>query len=231
MKPIILALDTATQACSAAILVEDKIYFRFEETQRAHTHLILPMIDALLTEAKLSLSDLHAIAVGRGPGSFTGVRIAISVAQGLAFALKLPVYPISTLAALAWQIRANKCADENITVIPALDARMSEVYTALYALKKDHIVCLEREKVCSPEVLQAMYENASPGTFRIGSGWDLSASTLTAYPHAKDIAFIARSEWQQGFAGISADQVLPVYLRDEVAQKAIPKSPHILTKA
>ena len=100
----ILAVDTATEACSAALLVGDKVFSRWEEAPRDHTRKILPMVQAVLEDAGISLSDLDAIAFGRGPGSFTGVRIGIGVAQGLAFGAGVPLIGISTLAAMAQEI-------------------------------------------------------------------------------------------------------------------------------
>ena len=107
----LLALDTATEACSAALLLGDTLLARYEESKRGHAELILPMVDALLTEAGLSLRELDCLAVGRGPGAFTGVRIAVSVAQGLAFGAQRPIVPISDLAALAHKTFAKLAKD------------------------------------------------------------------------------------------------------------------------
>src|SRR5688572_20199128 len=124
-KMKLLALETATDACSAALWIDGAILGRYRLAPREHARLILPMCEELLAEAGIELAQLDGIGVGRGPGSFTGVRIACSAAQGLAYALDIPVSPVSTLAALAqgtmeeWDARC---------VLSALDARMGEIY-------------------------------------------------------------------------------------------------------
>jgi tRNA threonylcarbamoyladenosine biosynthesis protein TsaB len=127
----LLALDTATEACSAAVWVDGTVLERYELAPRRHAALILPMIEAVLAEANLSPLQLDAIAFGRGPGAFTGVRIAVGIAQGIAFAADLPVIPISTLAALALGA-AQETGYSRIAA--ALDARMGEVYWGVYAV-------------------------------------------------------------------------------------------------
>ena len=121
----LLALDTATEACSAAVLADGEVLERYELAPRRHAALILPMIESVLAEAGLEISQLDAIAVGRGPGAFTGVRIAIGIAQGIAFAADLPVALVSTLAALALGTARDTGATR---IAAALDARMGEIY-------------------------------------------------------------------------------------------------------
>lgn len=226
-NPIILAIETSGAACSAALLVGANLYYRFEQTQREHTRLILPMVESLLLEASISLQEINAIAVGRGPGSFTGVRIAVSVAQGLGFALQCPIYPISTLTALAFQ--AGNDQPEEIVVIPAIDARIQEIYAAVYQVKQSEISCLQAEHICAENELFALCDLSNKKIVAIGSGWDLkypqkgmSGVQLLSqrYPDAKHIGLIAKKQWQQGILGMSAKNVLPVYLRDQVAQKS-----------
>lgn len=124
MKPILLGIETSTNACSVALSIDNRIIHRFEIIPQMHTKRLFPMIREVMNEANITLDQLDAIAVGRGPGSFTGIRIAVSAAQGLAFGLGINVYPISTLAALAHQIQDDK-------VIPTLDARMGDVYVRI----------------------------------------------------------------------------------------------------
>lgn len=230
-EPIILAVETATSACSAALLVEGHLYARFEQTNNAHTQLILPMIDALLKESKISLQELDAIAVGRGPGSFTGVRIAVSCAQGLGFGLNIPIYPISTLEALCLQAQANHDEDEPepVIVLTALDARMHEIYAAAYNLEKNHIACLSQENIYAPGELLSHIDLPHQKIKAIGSGWDVYFQEIIGehaswdidmnpqcFPDAKHVAQLAKAKWHKGEKPLLAEALLPVYLRDKV---------------
>lgn len=218
----LLALETATEACSAAVWIDGAVLERYEVAPRRHAALILPMLEAVLSEAGLSMKHLDAIAVGRGPGAFTGVRIAIGIAQGIAFAADLPVAPISTLAALALGT-AREFGHSHLAT--ALDARMGEVYWGTY-FATGNTVELRGDERCCPATLVT----APPGDwFGTGSGWltysEALAQRLTAqswqgdrYPRAGDVARLAadparRSDW------VAADQALPVYLRNQVAQR------------
>lgn len=220
----ILALDTATEACSAALLSGDDVYERHEIAPRRHAELILPMVDAVLAQAGLGLDDLDAIAFGRGPGAFTGVRIAAGVTQGLALGAGLPVIPISSLAGLA-QPALGKAA----VVLPAIDARMGEVYWAAYESGQGGLVtALAGEQVASPDAVRV------PSTgqiFGIGSGWGTYRERLERilegqiggidpdrFPLAKDMLPLAVREYSSGRC-VSAEQALPVYLRDNVVKQ------------
>jgi len=223
-KPTILAIDTSTEACSACILQESSCVWRFEKTANKHTALLLPMISSLLDETGLSLEDIDAIAVTRGPGSFTGVRIGIGVAQGLSFGSQKPVYEISTLQAIA------RTSGITGRVSVAIDARMQEVYTAIFDCEPQNTTRVGNETLCSPSqlFLQSL-ENQKPLVL-IGSGWDVYQQGLAIpkewqhlpmqLPHAKAVAELAYNEWQKGTQGILAAQIKPVYLRDKVAEKA-----------
>src|SRR5690606_23800954 len=126
----------------------------------------------LLQQHGQSLSALDAIAFGRGPGSFTGLRIAAGVAQGLAFGLDIPVLPISTLAALAWQAHSEHGHSK---ILSCLDARISEVYWAAYAIGPAGLTEIEAETLCAPELMcmTALKEHADSGWFGAGNGWQL----------------------------------------------------------
>ncbi len=139
----LLALDTSTEACSVALLLDDVLRLRFELTERSHADLVLPMVDELLAEAGVALADLDGLAFGRGPGAFTGLRIATGVVQGLALGAELPVAAISSLAAVAEQVPA--AAGE--TILVCNDARMGEVYWGVYQRKDAAIVGLTPESV------------------------------------------------------------------------------------
>lgn len=215
----LLALDTATEACSAAVWADGDVLERYELAPRRHAALILPMIESVLAEAGLSVGQLDAIAVGRGPGAFTGVRIAVGMAQGIAFAVDRPVALVSTLAALA--LGAARATGQ-ARIAAALDARMGEVYWGAYAVHGHEAALLGEEQVCAPEIVAA-----PPGEwFGAGSGWAAYAATLArrltvsawrgdCYPHAGDIARLAAAP--AGRMGwVAAEQAAPVYLRDRV---------------
>ncbi len=218
----ILAIDTSTEACSASIMIDDNVIDRYEYAPRRHTELILPMVNDLLSSAQIKLADLDAIAYGRGPGSFTGVRIAASVTQGLAFAGDLPVVPISTLAALA---QAVVSTEQHI--VSAIDARMGEIYWCAYNVSNNALMQIGEESVTTPEDISVSFSGTCYGT---GSGWQSYSEILRnklkdqlikfdgqTYPHAKHIATLAGKEFKLGQT-VSADQALPVYLRNNVTQ-------------
>ena len=222
MESIILAIETATPACSAALLIGNRVFERFEIAPKAHADVILPMITALLNEAAIDLRAIKAIAVGQGPGSFTGLRIAMSVAQGLAYGLQLPVYPISTLAALAYQAFVQLQFPSQTVVMPLLDARMQEVYAAAYGWHNNELITLQREHLCSPQALNLDF--GQQRVLAIGSGWETLIQKphceflADCFPQAKDIALLAQQQIAAGNKGMDAQQVLPLYVRDKVAE-------------
>ncbi len=219
--PRILALDTATEACSVALYLDGEVREHFEILPRQHSQQILPMIEAILAEHGLSMMALDAIAFGRGPGAFTGVRIATGIAQGLAFAADLPVIPVSTLAALA-QLGLREYGAQQ--VLATIDARMDEIYQALYSADNGIMVLQGAEQVSPPEAVTV--EKMSDNLVGVGSGWHyrdriavpVSQSYPDEYPHAADIALLASAAFARG-EGVAAEQALPVYLRDNVAKK------------
>ncbi|MFM5726824.1 tRNA (adenosine(37)-N6)-threonylcarbamoyltransferase complex dimerization subunit type 1 TsaB [Aeromonas veronii] len=225
----ILAVDTATEACSAALLVGDKLYSRWEEAPRDHTRKILPMVQAVLEDAGISLSDLDAIAFGRGPGSFTGVRIGISVAQGLAFGAGVPLIGISTLAAMAQGAYRLDGAQQ---VLTAIDARMNEVYFGRYELIDDRMQLVGDEVVSEPAALVDVRGKLAGPVTCVGTGFETYGETLSGladelavsqvrFPAAEDMLPLARAAWLAGEA-VPVEQATPVYLRDKVTWKKLP---------
>lgn len=221
----ILALDTCTEMCSAALVFNGQVYEKSELTQRGHSEKILGMMQSVLDEAACSLQQIDAIAFGRGPGSFTGVRIGVGVAQGVAFARELPVAAVSTLAAVA-QYAMDKHDVERVAV--AMDARMGEIYAAHFIRDNDIAMVVDNEQVCKPEYFKPMDDDK---WFAAGSGWREFESELMAnfgqlledvdvncLPQASCILKLAltMAEKQQL---VPAEQALPVYLRDNVAKK------------
>ena len=219
----LLAIDTSTEACSAALYLDGEVVQRYRIAPREHAALILPMCEEVLAEAGVARSALDGIAFGRGPGSFTGVRIAVSVAQGLAFALDCPVVPVSTLAALAQgAIRERGWAK----VLAAIDARMGEVYWGLFAGDADGLaVGVSAEVVTPPQYATvAVYDACGAG-----SGWQTYAEVLRdatgigewdgeRFPQAHDVVLLAAAAFARGQA-VAAEQAVPVYLRDDVTHK------------
>ncbi|HLA75288.1 MAG TPA: tRNA (adenosine(37)-N6)-threonylcarbamoyltransferase complex dimerization subunit type 1 TsaB [Gammaproteobacteria bacterium] len=221
----ILALDTSTEACSAALSINGEISERFELAPRGHSQLILPMLNDLLREAGLALAQIDAVAFGCGPGSFTGLRIAAGVTQGIAFGADLPVIPISSLAALA-QGAHRETGVANI--LAAIDARMGEVYWAAYQCTNGLMQLIGDEGVFAPDKVPVPESGMWHG---IGSGWGAYGDALQhrlsdilgtchadRYPRARDVALLAADKFSRGQT-IGAEQALPVYLRNEVAWK------------
>ena len=223
----LLALDTATEACSVALLHEGRVLSHYEVIPRLHAQRVLPMIRDLLAEAGVALSAVDAIAFGRGPGAFTGVRIAVGVVQGLAFALERPVLPVSNLAVLAQRALREQGARQ---VAAAIDARMDEVYWGCYREEQGEMRLAGIEAVLPPEQA-CLPRDANGDWFGAGTGWGTYGARIPLtlcgqdpgmLPHAQDLLSLAGFAWARGEAVI-ADQAQPVYLRDKVATpKAAP---------
>lgn len=223
----ILAVDTATEACSAALYLNGSVQQKFELAPREHTRLILEMIETLLAEAELKIKQLDALAFGCGPGSFTGVRIATGIVQGLGFAADLPVVPVSTLAAMAQAIHDDHGADN---VLAAIDARMGEVYWSEYKLSASGLMQLSGvEDVLSPDKTPSL---TADHWVAAGSGWKSYSDILMSryknniqhcyadcLPESRSIAKLAVDDFQHG-KGVEAKYAAPVYLRNNVAKKS-----------
>lgn len=212
----LLALDTATELCSAALLIDGQMTTREVETDRGAAEQILPMVDSLLSEAGLSLRALDGVAFGRGPGGFTGVRLAASVTQGLAFGAGLPVIPISDLAAVAR--RAFDLEPTAARVLVCNDARMQEVYWAYFDRGTDGSVVLDGEEQVGPagsvSVSAAPALGAGRG-FRVYPelGSRVFRAEALLLPRALEIATLALSAPR-----LPPEQAIPVYVRDDVAR-------------
>jgi len=244
----VLAVETSSNACSASLLVYEQennqlFYFsKFEIAPQNHTELILPMLDQILAEAEISISDVDVLAFGRGPGSFTGVRIAASVIKAIAFAHDLPVVPVSSLAAMAlYAYEAKK--EQNVIVLT--DARMKEVYLSMGTIVKSESAKSEsnllsiqvKEELLSPEealvtVSSLLKENANNTYVATGNAWDIYQDKFTdllndrqlerlkdEYPNAKQIAYLGLIKYLEDDVD-NAISALPVYLRNNVAKKS-----------
>ena len=223
----LLALDTATENCSAALRLGERLFTRELESARGHAEHILPMIDALLAEAGIGLAALDAIAFGRGPGSFTGVRLAASITQGLAFGAGLGVVAVSDLRALAQRALELEPGCERVLV--CTDARMGEVYWAGFRACEGLAEPVGPERVSAPQTLT----DAWAGALGIGRGFaaypELQAATGVSVPdgwdrllpRAADIAHLAVPEALAGRL-LAPEQAVPIYVRDRVARPSSP---------
>lgn len=228
----LLAFELSTEACSVAVLAGGEVRERHEIAPRRHAEYALPWADALLAEAGLAKSQLDAVAVGRGPGAFTGVRLGISIAQGIALALDLPTVPVSTLRALA--LRALPLgAGDGARVLAAIDARMREVYVARFRLAVEgdggavDAVLDGDEAVMPPDAVPAPDGDgpwhgvgtgfgALDGALRQRFADRLVAVDAEALPHAADVARLAAAALRRG-EGVAPERLEPAYLRNDVA--------------
>lgn len=223
----LLAIDTATEACSAALSIDGELLERFELAPRSHTRLILPMIDSLLAEAGLARQAIDGLAFGRGPGSFTGVRIAAGVIQGIALGLDLPVAPVSTLAALAQDYFGRTTPTD--VAFSAMDARMGEVFWGVYRRSSEGFAELLGRESVGPADAVVFPDVRGAG---IGTGWRVYHEILSErlkgrvsgwetdnLPRAGAIAVLGVRDFAAGLQ-VPVERAMPVYLRDKVAKKA-----------
>jgi len=221
----ILAIDTTTEACSAALYIDGEVTHEYKLAPREHTQLILPMVDRLMSSAGIKIQDLDALSFARGPGAFTGVRIAAGVIQGLSYANDIPVVPVSTLAVIAAGVYF-KHGRKN--VLTAIDARMGEVYWGAYKVGDNSIELIGDEVVVKPDQITSM---DSSDWSAAGTGWSEYKDELQQkfsidddnifsdyLPSAETIVKLAAQDYKRG-RQMSAHQAQPVYLRDNVAKK------------
>ncbi|OAN18478.1 tRNA threonylcarbamoyladenosine biosynthesis protein TsaB [Photobacterium jeanii] len=230
MSTKILAVDTATENCSVALMVGEDVISRCEYAPREHTTKILPMVDEVLAEGGVTLQQLDALAFGRGPGSFTGVRIGIGIAQGLAFGADLPMVGVSTLATMA---QGTYRLHQSERVLTAIDARMGEIYWGQYQRQANGDWLVQGdEMVIAPADLLANFEAQKDTWFTAGTGWGEYAEPLAQldveteqgtilYPDTQDMVVLANFAFARGEA-VDAEQASPVYLRDKVTWKKLP---------
>ena len=222
----LLAIDTSTENCSVALVHDGKLTTRNIESPREHSQKLLPFVEEVLDSAGVSLAELDGLVVGAGPGSFTGVRIGVSMAQGLAFSAGLPVYPVCSLQALAQQaIRKNDVAG----VVACIDARMGEVYYALYANENGVAVAQSEPAVAKPDS-NLIDTGRLKGWGTAGTGWDVYADILdenhelkhsnnSRLPLAEDMLTVVNGA---GVDPVQAEQLEPLYVRNEVTWKKLP---------
>ena len=220
----LLAIETSTIACSVALYDQKQIIEQYIVAPREHATRILTMVEEVLTEGGYTLNQLDALVFARGPGSFTGLRIAASVIQGLAISADLPVIPVSTLAILAQGAYRTMGAEQ---VLTALDARMQEIYWAGFCLNPDSVLMqpVIAETVVAPERVE---QPKLTNWYGIGNGWESYRHVLLQriplveqkinagfFPHAQDSLVFALNEFKAGRA-VSAEHAVPVYLRNKV---------------
>lgn len=219
----LLAIDTATEACSVAVRTEQGDFHRFEICPQQHSQRLLPMVDEVLKEAGITLKDIDGLVYGRGPGSFTGVRIATGMIQGLSLGSGLKVAGVSTLAAMAQQTGEQQNCQ---SVAVAIDARMGEVYFGRYGLADGAMQLLGEEMVCPPEHAASLVADADSAA---GTGWaaypalseKTHAEVAVLYPDARYMLSLGEQQFASGEVS-DAESVEPVYLRDKVTWKKLP---------
>lgn len=217
----ILALDASTEHCSAALWRDGAVIERTARAGQSHSEMLIGMVDAVLGEGGIALPALDGIAFGAGPGSFTGLRVACAVAQGLAFPSAIPLAGIGTLQAMAAACGARH-------VVCCLDARMGEVYHAAYRREAEGWSEVLAPRVCAPAAVPELPAGEWTGC---GSGFAVHATVLQRryaarlcavmpeiVPQARDIARLAAAVFAAG-GGVPAEAAAPFYVRDRVALK------------
>ncbi|RLA32830.1 MAG: tRNA (adenosine(37)-N6)-threonylcarbamoyltransferase complex dimerization subunit type 1 TsaB [Gammaproteobacteria bacterium] len=219
----LLAIDTSSNACSVAVQVESEIIAKHVVEPRAHTKILLPMITAVLNEANVTVAELDAVVLGNGPGSFIGMRIGASVAQGLAYGAGINIVPISSLAAVAAETTATHAADK---VLVAQDARMHEIYLGRYQAGTDGLPIAEvSEQICKVGKLADLESNYVAA----GAGWRkypqlaemnkqcISVLSDLDHPRAEYLLPLGAKAYQKGQV-VAPEALVPAYLRMKVAE-------------
>ena len=220
----LLAFETATEACSVAVYIDGQIIERHEIAPRKHAEYALPWAEELLAEAGIKRSQLDAIAISRGPGAFTGVRLAIAIAQGIALGLDRPMLAVSTLQVIA---AASPGEGKKQRILAAIDARMGEVYVGAFERNGEELVALSTEIVCAPQAVTL--PDQAGGWHAVGTGFSavegalvlhlgnqLSSIDASVLPHAADVARLAVAAYARGEA-MAPERIEPAYLRNNVA--------------
>lgn len=225
-----LAIDASTEACSVALFTDGEISDYFELCPQSHSMRLLPLVDQVLSENGVTLQELDGLIYGRGPGSFTGVRIGIGVAQGLGFSTNLPMVGVSTLQSMA-QAAVDKKAN---SILAAIDARMSEVYFSAYQKDDQGIMqpLIDECVVAPSDVEQIVSKLGIEEATCVGTGWEAYKDTLKTleikleftdveFPSARDMITLALPEFEKGNT-VEAQDAQPVYVRDTVSWKKLP---------
>ncbi|TKB44092.1 tRNA (adenosine(37)-N6)-threonylcarbamoyltransferase complex dimerization subunit type 1 TsaB [Thalassotalea mangrovi] len=228
-----LAIDASTEACSVALQYQGEQFSRYELSPQSHSKLLLPQVDQVLSEAGIGLKQLDGLIFGRGPGSFTGVRIGIGVAQGLAYSAGLPVVGVSTLQAMAQQALQESKLTE---AVAAIDARMAEIYCGCFKADDNGIMQpVADEQVFSPALLAAKLNDLElnhSDVAGVGSAWQSYPQELIdcqlnriddviRFPKAEYMLAIGAQALANG-EGVDAALAQPVYVRDTVTWKKLP---------
>jgi len=233
----LLAIESSTEQCSVALRCGDQTQQLVSDQPRGHAEQILPMIETLLADSGISRQQIDQVVFGQGPGSFTGVRIACSVAQGLGFGLDIPVLPISSLAGLAQaalpEIMHTEKSDTPPThrIIVAQDARLGEIYAGTYEFVADELTAITTEQVLKPASFDNHFRLSGDDWVAAGNGWQVYFEALHAvltgrvkqqlpacHPDAKALLKLATGAVYR-HRGVSADQAQPVYVRDQVTHR------------
>ena len=220
----LLAIEASTEACSVALLHQGREIEDFRMLPRAHTQFLLPMVAEILAAAGLSVAQLDAIGFAAGPGSFTGLRVCAGVVQGLAFAQDLPVIAVSTLQALAQETLLKHQLKDGDIILPALDARMDELYWGQYQVAAGFAEAVIPDSLRAPESITTIPKGGR--VVGVGSGWGYQARfapsreieliDIAVYPRASAVLHLASRAFSAG-RYTSAELAQPVYLRDSVA--------------